>query len=136
MPYITRTRRANLDPDIKALAGRISGKAQLNYAITKLVHLYVDAGIVNYDAFSDVEGTLQCVSKEFYRTVVAPYEDKKRKENGSISSLDAVTVEDSTPVLIFDPDCVNPPIPTETKEYTGGEWAGICLKDDGDLSNE
>lgn len=136
MPYITRTRRANLDPDIKALAGRISGKAQLNYAITKLVHLYVDAGIVNYDAFSDVEGTLQCVSKEFYRTVVAPYEDKKRKENGSVSSLDAVKLPPVNVPSIFDPDCVNPPGSVKTTitihKHKEGKWVDMS----GDLSNE
>ena len=33
---------------------------------------------------------LNDVQREFYRVVVAPYEDKKRKENGSVSELDKV----------------------------------------------
>lgn len=40
--------------------------------------------------------TLGLVGAEFYRTVAAPYEDKKRKENGSVSSLDEIFIFDFT----------------------------------------
>jgi hypothetical protein len=47
----------------------------------------------NFDA-EDRLITLSLVGAEFYRTVAAPYEDRKRSENGSVSNLDGVTYED------------------------------------------
>jgi len=62
-----------LSPSIK--------KGDITYAITKLVVAYVKVKGKNYDSLSDVDGILGTASKEFYRRVTAPYEDKKQKEN-------------------------------------------------------
>jgi hypothetical protein len=42
-----------------------------------------------YDVLNSVDGILGCAQKEFYRTVSAKYEDKKKDENGSVSVLDS-----------------------------------------------
>ena len=60
---------------------------QLILQINNLLHLH--------DTSLDEEGLyfialLNDVQREFNRVVVAPYEDQKRKENGSVSELDKV----------------------------------------------
>jgi exonuclease I len=88
-----------------AMDGSACGKAQLtsarelnpgilNYAISKLIHTLLKNKGVCYTRLNLIQGVLECVKAEFYRTVVSPYEDKKRRENGGVSQLDKVTLED------------------------------------------
>ena len=89
MPYIEPTRRHDLDAEIEALAGRIYGPGALHYAIARLLHLYARRyHSLNYDRLNEVVGVLAGAQLEFYRTVIAPYEDKKRAEHGPVSELD------------------------------------------------
>lgn len=88
MPYITPGARRQLN--VKPFTAMSPG--ELNYVITKLVHNYVErskAGL-RYETLNEVIGILDCAKAEFYRTVVAPYEDEKRRVTGPISQLDAV----------------------------------------------
>jgi len=83
-------------------------KGDMNYVITWLTHkAVIDRGlrytnlndlVDNFDHASKmfvslcgnnkaVEGMFRCAQLEFYRTVVAPYEDKKKEENGPVSEL-------------------------------------------------
>ena len=88
MPYIEQSEREKLIPAILQLSTdlNINGnkKGNLNYAITKLVHLHLEKVGKKYDTLSDVHGVLQDAAAEFYRLVVAPYEDLKRVSNGEV----------------------------------------------------
>lgn len=88
MPYIKKEFRNQLDSLIDALSNYCLGIGDWNYAITKLLHKRIQRVGIRYKTLNDNMGILESAKQEFYRTVVTPYEDKKRKENGSISELD------------------------------------------------
>ena len=88
MPYIKKEKRNELDNLIDILTCHMVVKGDYNYVITKILHNYIEDTELCYDNLNDAQGIIECVGKEFYRTVVAPYEDKKKKENGAISDLD------------------------------------------------
>ena len=79
MPYITEERRDQLD----RLAYDPYRPGDLNYAITRLVVRYL-GGSYSYEKYNDVIGVLECAKLELYRRMVAPYEDRKMKENGDV----------------------------------------------------
>ena len=64
---------------------------ELNFAITQLISRYVTDGHYSYARLNDVLGALEGAKLEFVRRVVAPYEDRKRAENGDV--YDAILVE-------------------------------------------
>ena len=80
MPYINVTRRHILD----------SGKAtpdtagELNYTITQLCETYRFKHKTSYATFNDIIGALECAKQEYYRRMIAPYEDTKIIENGDV----------------------------------------------------
>ena len=91
MPYITEQEREWLDKHFVDTPIRSEG--QLNYVITKLAHLYVlRTGTLNYSIINEVLGAMEGAKLEFYRTVAAPYEDKKCEQNGRISKIDGSVV--------------------------------------------
>jgi len=80
-PYIPREHRISHTPT-SSLAAPTSGV--LNFQITELLKEYVRHHGTSYDTLNAVVGALGCVKAEFYRRVVAPYEDLKRAENGDV----------------------------------------------------
>lgn len=88
MPFIRPEKRKLFADPIKNLIHSISTPGELNYVITSLVHNRLLFKGLNYTAVNEVIGVLECAKQELYRTVAAPYEDKKRLENGSVSELD------------------------------------------------
>jgi len=56
----------------------------LNYLNYKIVKRYIQKNGNKYFTFCAVVGTLICCVLEIYRRLVAPYEDKKIKENGDV----------------------------------------------------
>jgi hypothetical protein len=56
---------------------------ELTYIIYKLILKYLPKGY-SYHNLSGCLGILESVKQEFYRRIVAPYEDEKIKENGDI----------------------------------------------------
>ena len=78
MPYIVKSHRArfNSRADVPRTAG------ELNYVITKTIMEYYYNG--GYQEINDVLGALEGAKLEFYRRVVAPYEDTKIEENGDV----------------------------------------------------
>ena len=91
MPYITQDRRRVLDLAIDELAGvlyemsaanPLTREGDLNYAISKLLrHMYPTQ---KYSEYNAAYGMLMCCATEYYRTVIAPYEDQKKFENGEV----------------------------------------------------
>ena len=84
MPYIPKGNREKFDRYIDILVHSIHGTGDLNYIITKLCHMEVEHHGISYGVVRTIMGDLNCVANEFYRTVVAPFEEKKRLENGDI----------------------------------------------------
>ncbi len=88
MPYISREERRELDPLIddlikvlkKSPLERLDGR--LNYVIYRLLINLYEPRYFNYNR---AMGVLACVSHEFYRRKVSPYEDEKIKESGDIT---------------------------------------------------
>lgn len=86
MPYITLVRRAWLNPAINELAKLIceaTRDGELNYVISRLLDLLYER---RYKEMNAALGVLEAVKQEYYRRVVAPYEQKKMKENGEVYS--------------------------------------------------
>jgi len=84
MPYITKDRRNKFNGSIEELATKIETSGDLNYCISKLLHLLVEKNGMKYETVNSLMGTLDCVGKEFYRTIAVPYEKKKIIENGGL----------------------------------------------------
>ena len=87
MPYIKRSRREPLDMLVQDFA-RVRddfgvSEGELNYLFTRLLLEWTE-GVRSYCLLSSARGILQDVSEEFYRRVVAPFEDLKRWENGDV----------------------------------------------------
>lgn len=86
MPYIKQTDRIKYNELIKSIATQLKGMpvGDLNYVITSiLVQMVKDQGM-SYAFANGLMGVLSCVSYEFYRRALVPYEDKKIQENGDV----------------------------------------------------
>ena len=88
MPYIKKTRRSKIIKKTEKLLKYLSEEGDFNYAISLLMHGYIEQHGLRYKNLNAIMGVMDSASKEFYRTVVAPYEDKKMSENGAVSTLD------------------------------------------------
>lgn len=83
MPYINGDARLRLkNEDIPQDAG------ELNYMITKLIDGYLKRkGTIRYTYLNEIIGVLECAKLEYYRRIVAYYEDKKIVENGDVYEM-------------------------------------------------
>ena len=79
MPYIKLNDRANID-----LGAHPQTAGELNFCITKLIMRYLRGKNMNYQRVNDCLGALEGAKLEFYRRVVAPYENMKCEENGDV----------------------------------------------------
>lgn len=87
MPYIMPEERekfkelinhlvVTLDEDPDNIAGN------LNFVVTTILKkLSKD---LRYKKANELMGALECIKQEYYRRVVAPYENKKIKKNGDV----------------------------------------------------
>lgn len=87
MPYIDRKSRQALDKEIESLLAKLKSRppdkrdGHLNYCLCRLLQSLYPPSYFNYNRMM---GVLSCVREELYRRLVAPYEDKKIKENGDV----------------------------------------------------
>jgi exonuclease I len=79
MPYIKpyRRRLIGLYQDAKT-------PGELNYMLTQHCLTFIRQRGTCYDSYNEVIGVLECMKQELYRKAVAPYEEKKIKENGDL----------------------------------------------------
>lgn len=78
MPYIKQADREDITE------GFAPGDAgELNYVLSRVIWEYYQNG-KRYQQINDVLGALEGAKLEFYRRVVAPYEDEKIKDNGDV----------------------------------------------------
>lgn len=87
MPYIVEEAREMLDNNIDKLAEALNTKGEFNYAITRLIHNYINKHGKKYDTLNDAIGILQCAQLELYRHVIGTYEDDKIRDNGDIGVI-------------------------------------------------
>ena len=80
MPYIRESVRHAID--VNGEEPRQIG--DLNYKITKLCKAWLYAQGESYATYNSLIGVLECAKLEFYRRMVAPYEDQKIAENGDV----------------------------------------------------
>ena len=84
MPYIKQDGRGKLEESIKSFDFSKMSIGDLNYIITRLCQEYLNTTGKNYTQYNSVVGVLECAKLELYRRAIAPYEDKKIKENGDV----------------------------------------------------
>ena len=84
MPYIKdHAMRNNLDIVVEKLHTMFIFKGltgNFNYLLFKLAKRYC----TNYREYRNFIGELECAKAEIERRLIAPYEDKKIKENGDV----------------------------------------------------
>ena len=83
MPYITKQRRKQLLKqngfwEVPKNAG------ELNYLLTMVCQEYLNHHGERYATYNDIIGALEGCKLEIYRRKIAPYENKKIKENGDV----------------------------------------------------
>lgn len=80
MPYIKPERR-----DFAMECGADAENCgELNYHLTLDIISYLREHGEKYQTYNDIMGVLSCIQMELYRRMIAPYEDKKIKENGDV----------------------------------------------------
>lgn len=86
MPYIKKDDRQKFyGPGMLSLEMDAATNAgELNYAVTQLIMAYFELNGRRYQQINDIIGALEGAKMEFYRRVVAPYEQEKMKENGDV----------------------------------------------------
>lgn len=88
MPYIKQEDRTEIKKLAEVMSLHINTPGDLTYAITLLMHLETLKKSQSYTNMSRIRASAQDSADEFYRVVMVKHEDKKRKENGSVSTLD------------------------------------------------
>ena len=84
MPYIAKEERENFK-EAELLGLKCESSGQLNYVITKVIHGYLNKyGMIKYARINDILGALSGATLEFYRKIVANYEDIKIEQNGDV----------------------------------------------------
>jgi len=91
MPYIKKEDRKKIDKEIKDLIEKLTNHGcdldpkvgNVNYVLSSIIWTLFDKK-ASYTTGNNLMGVLECVKQEFYRRKLAPYEDKKIKENGDL----------------------------------------------------
>lgn len=82
MPYITPEQKIDLDPILAQFPALTM--PELDYVITKLAIDQVMNRPRQFVTLNEVWGVMTGAAQEFYRRLVAPYEDVKAFENGDV----------------------------------------------------
>lgn len=84
MPYIAPEERRLIDAQMHFINVEVMTKGQVNYLLSCLVARWVRVKGRSYHSLSEGHGLLQDATAEYYRRVMAPYEDQKIAENGDV----------------------------------------------------
>lgn len=83
MPYISPENQKEFDALISEIAkADIKTAGELNFLFTKLAVRYIATNGLRYQQMNDVMGALDGAKAEFFRRVVAPYENQKAYDAG------------------------------------------------------
>lgn len=81
MPYIPQERAKAL----AAIADELpQNSGELNFVLTRTALDYLESKGLSYQSCNDIMGAFEGAKQEFYRRVVAPYEERKIRENGDL----------------------------------------------------
>jgi hypothetical protein len=94
VPYIKPEERAKIQVAAEALAALCDSPGQLNYGITVALHAVLMRLGKGYSNAASLVAALECAKMEFYRRVMAPYEDMKTRQNGDVVLSDGTNVAD------------------------------------------
>jgi hypothetical protein len=86
MPYIKQEDKSQYTEMLNKLP-EMRSAGELNYVLTTICKEYINDKGLKYQTLNDVIGALEGCKQEFYRRVVAPYEDTKIAENGDVYTL-------------------------------------------------
>jgi len=81
MPYITN--RETLDNHLDPIIHYIDTPGELCYCVYKLMKDLAESDKC-FKNMAMIISEIECAKLEFYRRIVAPYEDKKILENGDV----------------------------------------------------
>ncbi|KON29348.1 hypothetical protein AC480_03335 [miscellaneous Crenarchaeota group archaeon SMTZ1-55] len=87
MPYITQEKRPLYRKEIEALVKKLTEQpvteqdGDVNYIVTSILKQLYAPRYFNYNR---AIGVLEAIKQEYYRRVVAPYEDTKIRDNGDV----------------------------------------------------
>lgn len=81
VPYIKKDKRKELDPASHQFA---HNAGELNYQLTQIAIDYLSVHGETYQTYNDIVGALESCKLEWYRRMVAPYEEVKIKDNGDV----------------------------------------------------
>ena len=81
MPYIKEADRQSVEQ------GWVDTPGALAFVLTAAVDRYLAGKELCYEDYNEVIGVLESVKLEYYRRILAPYEDDKRYENGDVYSI-------------------------------------------------
>jgi hypothetical protein len=91
MPYITQEARVPYEKAIEnivellaLLRAETDVEGHFNYVVSSIMKRYIKKTGNKYYKCNKFSGALNCIHSEFYRRVVAPYEDEAIKKNGDI----------------------------------------------------
>lgn len=87
MPYIVAERRKRFDSSINKIVEEWEFDydiGEMNYCLSRIIWKLWEKNL-GYETGNELMGVLECVKQEFYRRILAPYEDKKLAENGDIA---------------------------------------------------
>jgi len=93
MPYIPKEDRPTFDEHLFAIAEFLEAPGDLSYCLARLMFEYWSYCEI-HKTYTEIEGAVQGTLREFYRQVVAPYEDVKRAANGDVFELLTAPKED------------------------------------------
>ena len=79
MPYVAQDVRNLLNEGLVPL-----NPGQLNYTLSQILRRYLEEKEISYATYNEIIGVLECLKLEFYRRLVASYEDTKREVNGDV----------------------------------------------------
>jgi hypothetical protein len=82
MPYLKPENRIPMDEIVQIMIDKgVSFNGDINYILFKLAKKTIKPSYANY---KNVCGELECCKLEIYRKLIAPYEEIKENENGSV----------------------------------------------------
>jgi hypothetical protein len=85
MPYIRQAQRNRLENILHLFMQNMPSDAgELNYVISRICDIYIQVKGKNYANLNEVMGVMECAKNEYYRRVVAPYENEKINSNGDV----------------------------------------------------
>jgi hypothetical protein len=83
MPYVLPGVREDYSEGLELLPPT-TDPGDLNYLITTLCVRHLKKIGIKYDTLNEVIGVLECAKQEFYRRMVAGYEEVRRLKNGDV----------------------------------------------------